>query len=67
MTQKFQLSSDSLETTYFPVNRSFIVQIDESVDNANRELKGRIEHIVTGQSVRFLSLKQLTDFIAANI
>lgn len=66
MTQTLQSKTGSSESTYFPIDRSFVVQIEAQLDINKGQFSGRIEHIVTGKSTRFYSLLQLLAFIESN-
>jgi len=67
MVQNLHSTTGSSETSYFPVGRSFVVQIEAHVEINKGQLNGRIEHIVTGKSTRFHSSEQLFAFIEINI
>ncbi|MEW6268822.1 MAG: hypothetical protein AB1689_05940 [Thermodesulfobacteriota bacterium] len=47
-----------------PTDRAFVVQLSAEADPGTRRLSGRVEHVVSGESVRFESLEQLLAFIA---
>jgi len=47
-----------------PTDRAFVIQLTASSDIPHRRIVGRIEHVVSGQSTRFQSLKELLTFIA---
>ncbi len=67
MVKKIQSRTGSPETSFFPVDRSFVVQIEARVEINKGQFSGRIEHIVSGKSTRFHSLEQLFAFIEINI
>ena len=46
--------------------RAFVVQFDPIADGRGR-LRGRVELIASGETMRFGSLKQLQDFMAATL
>jgi phenylalanyl-tRNA synthetase alpha subunit len=40
------------------------VYLRENNDVAHKQMSGRVEHVVSGQNVHFVSLEELLDFIA---
>ena len=46
-----------------PTNRAFVVQFRASTEGRQRLFKGRVEHLVSGQAVRFHSVKELKAFM----
>ena len=44
--------------------RAFIVQFRAETEVAHGQCKGRVEHVVSGQAMRFQSLEELLAFIA---
>jgi hypothetical protein len=55
---------DKAEQAPLSVHRAFVVHFWESNDVAHRQMSGRVEHVVSGQSAHFVSLEDLLDFIA---
>jgi hypothetical protein len=47
----------------YPTQRAFVVQIHAEADMAQGEVRGRVEHIVTGQATRFETVEALVQFI----
>jgi hypothetical protein len=48
----------------FPIQHAFVVQFAANTALDAEGLKGRIEHVVSGQTVRFQSLEALLAFVA---
>lgn len=46
-----------------PSNRAFVVQFRVATEMAPEQCAGRVEHLVSGQAVRFDSWEHLRDFI----
>jgi hypothetical protein len=47
----------------YPTQRAFVVQIHVEADMAQGEVRGRVEHIVTGQATHFETVEALVQFI----
>ena len=47
----------------YPTRRAFVVQIHAEADMAQGEVRGRVEHIVTGQATHFETVEALVQFI----
>ena len=47
----------------YPARRAFVVKIHIEADVAQNEVRGRVEHIVSGQSARFGTVEELGQFI----
>ena len=47
----------------YPTQRAFVVQIHAEADMAQGEVRGRVEHIVTGQATHFRTVEALVQFI----
>ena len=47
----------------YPTKRAFVVQIHVAADAVHGEIRGRVEHIVSGQTVRFETVEALVQFI----
>ena len=47
----------------YPTQRAFVVQIHAEADMAQGEVRGRVEHIVTGQATHFETVEALVQFI----
>jgi hypothetical protein len=47
----------------YPTQRAFVVQIHVKADIAQSEVRGRVEHIVTGQATHFETVEALVQFI----
>jgi len=50
--------------TELPARRAFVVQLDGSSEIADGQFAGRVEHVLSGQRRRFVSLDELTAFIS---
>jgi len=46
-----------------PTQRAFVVQLHAESKIAKGQIKGRVEHIVSGQSTHFSSMKALKAFM----
>ena len=46
-----------------PTNRAFVVQFRTETDLSQGHCKGRVEHVVSGQSAHFHSLEELVTFM----
>jgi hypothetical protein len=46
-----------------PTNRVFVVQFRATPTGASPSYEGRVEHVVSGQVIRFYSLEELLAFI----
>ena len=61
-----QLKNGKKETTSeaprLPRQRAFVVQFEGQIEETPRRFSGRVEHVVSGQTVRFGSQKELLDF-----
>jgi hypothetical protein len=47
----------------YPARRASVVQIHVEADVAQDEVRGRVEHIVSGQSAHFETVEALVQFI----
>jgi hypothetical protein len=47
----------------YPTQRAFVVQIHAEADTAQGEVRGRVEHIVSGQVAHFETVEALVQFI----
>jgi hypothetical protein len=47
----------------YPTQRAFVVQIHAEADVAQGEVRGRVEHIVSGQVTHFETVEALVQFI----
>jgi hypothetical protein len=47
----------------YPTQRAFVVQIHAEVNVAQSEVRGRVEHIVSGQVTHFETVEALVQFI----
>ena len=47
----------------YPARRAFVVQIHSEADVAQNEVRGRVEHIVSGQAAHFGTVEELWQFI----
>jgi len=52
------------ESPSLPASRSFVVQFTADTAPASRRFRGRIEHIESARSRRFVSLEDLAAFVA---
>jgi hypothetical protein len=50
-----------------PTDRAFVIQFTAATDMQRRHIAGRVEHVVSGQSVHFKSLQGLLAFIAQTL
>ena len=46
-----------------PVGRAFLVQLASDCDPAGDGVRGRVEHVRTGEATRFQSLRELVTFM----
>jgi hypothetical protein len=53
----------SISQPAYPARRAFVVQIHSEADVAQNEVRGRVEHIVSGQAARFGTVEELVQFI----
>jgi len=44
-------------------DRTFVVQFQEETDVEQRQLLGRVEHVMSGKNRRFQSLEELLEFV----
>ena len=51
------------DQTSLPTQRAFVVQLHSESKLAKGQFKGRVEHIVSGQSAHFSSMKALKAFM----
>jgi hypothetical protein len=54
---------DKAEQAPLSVHRAFVVHFRENHDVGRRQIAGRVEHVVSGQSAHFASLEELLAFI----
>lgn len=54
----------SMHQPTLPLQRAFVVQVHAAAEVAQREVWGRVEHIVSGQATHFQSVEELVHFIA---
>jgi len=47
----------------YPAGRAFVVQLHVEADVAHNEVRGRVEHIVSGQVTHFVTVEALVQFI----
>ena len=47
----------------YPTQRAFVVQIHGEADVTQTEVRGRVEHIVSGQVTHFEAVETLVQFI----
>ncbi len=47
----------------YPTQRAFVVQIHAEVDVTEGEVRGRVEHIVSGQATHFETIEALAQFM----
>jgi hypothetical protein len=55
---------DRADQAPLSIQRAFVVHFRENTEVAHRQMSGRVEHVVSGQSAHFTSLEELLDFIA---
>ena len=46
--------------------RAFVIQFDP-VDEGRSRVRGRVEQVASGESIRFQSMKQLTRFLVGTL
>jgi hypothetical protein len=51
------------EMTHLPAKRTFLVRLSDEADPENGLYCGRVEHIQSGQTTRFLSERSLREFL----
>lgn len=49
-------------TRALPIRRAFVVQLHAKADVAHGRITGRVEHVLSGQAVRFQNLDALLEF-----
>jgi hypothetical protein len=49
-----------------PTERAFVIQFDP-IDGARKRLRGRVELVASGETIRFRSLKQLVGFMVSQL
>jgi hypothetical protein len=47
----------------YPTQRAFVVQIHGEADLAQGEVRGRVEHMVSGQAMHFETVEALVQFM----
>ena len=47
----------------YPTQRAFVVQIHAETDVAQSKVRGRVEHIVSGQVTYFQTVEELVQFM----
>jgi hypothetical protein len=47
----------------YPTQRAFVVQIHAETDVVQHEVRGRVEHIVSGQVTYFQTVEELVQFM----
>jgi hypothetical protein len=47
----------------YPTQRAFVVQLHAETDVAQSEVRGRVEHIVSGQVTYFQTVEELVQFM----
>ena len=47
----------------YPTQRAFVVQSHAETDVAQREVQGRVEHMVSGQVTYFQTVEELAQFM----
>ena len=57
----------SPETTRLPSNRAFVVQLSVESDPDHDLYLGRVEHVGSGERLRFGSLQELLEFLARTV
>jgi len=53
----------SRDGSSLPTNQAFVVQFHTDTDAEKGRLKGRTEHLVSGQATHFESVEELVEFI----
>ena len=48
-------------------DRAFVVQFSASEDERARSFTGRVEHVASGESIRFGSSEELTAFLSRKL
>ena len=57
------MTSHQTETAPLSVHWAFVVHLRINTDIPRRHIAGRVEHVVSGQSMHFASLEELLAFI----
>jgi len=50
-----------------PIRRAFVVQLHAETDLAQGLIRGRVEHVVSGQAARFQTLEELLAFLSRTL
>jgi hypothetical protein len=58
------MSHSSKEPSSLPARRAFVVQFRAAAELEQGHFTGRVEHVLSGQAVKFLSLEELVAFFA---
>lgn len=61
------MAKDSSHEPLYPPERAFVVQFRRDESDEKAPLRGRIEHIPSGKSVRFEGLEQLLEFVQQSL
>jgi hypothetical protein len=56
-------ANDSTGAIELPVGRAFLVQLSRDCDLAGELVRGRVEHVRTGEATHFTSLSELSLFM----
>lgn len=56
------MSPSPEHTRALPIRRAFVVQLHAETDVAHGRITGRVEHVLSGQAVRFQTLDELLAF-----
>lgn len=61
------MAQSSTEQAPLSIHRAFVVHVRNDADVTQRQLSGRVEHVVSGQGAHFASLDELLQFIAQRL
>jgi hypothetical protein len=62
-SQEDPITPDPAADRPLPVERAFVVQLHATAVVAERQLTGRVEHVLSGQAAHFHTLDELLAFI----
>jgi hypothetical protein len=63
-SQEDPITPDPAAERSLPVERAFVVQLHATAVLAERQLAGRVEHVLSGQAAHFHTLDELLAFMA---
>ena len=59
------MASGNEQDSRLSAHRAFVVHLDAGVRPGRRRFSGRVEHLSSGESIRFTSLKELLAFFTS--